>query len=43
MWFTLGSTFGEWNAKGYLLWIHGKRTRFQISCSIPATEDYLLL
>jgi hypothetical protein len=26
MWFTLGSTFEEWNAKGCLLWIHGKRT-----------------
>ena len=24
-WFTLGSTFEEWNAKGCLLWIHGKR------------------
>ena len=26
MWFTLGSTFADWNAKGSLLWIHGKRT-----------------
>jgi hypothetical protein len=38
MWFTLGSTFEEWNAKGCLLWIHGKRTSFQTSHSILATD-----
>ena len=26
VWFTLGNTFANWNAKGSLLWIHGKRT-----------------
>ncbi len=24
-WFCKGSVFTEWNAKGFLLWIHGKR------------------
>jgi hypothetical protein len=26
VWLTRGSTFEEWNAKGCLLWIYGKRT-----------------
>ena len=30
VWLIRGSAFKGWNIKGCLLWIHGKRMRFQI-------------
>ena len=37
MWFFQGSVFTEWNAKGSLLWIHGKRAYFDISLATILT------
>ena len=33
-WFFEGNVFDEWNAKGSLLWIHGKRTFLRLAIAI---------
>jgi hypothetical protein len=39
-WFTQSNTFGEWNEKGPLLWVHGKRTSFPYLASIPVIDRH---
>jgi hypothetical protein len=36
-WFFQGSIFEQWKSSSSLLWIHGKRTSFQLSTSLLHT------
>jgi len=42
-WFTQSDTFEEWNTKGSLLWVHGKRTSSPYLPSIPVVDHHHLL